>query len=139
MEWLNDYIPIDATDAAAAYVERWYNVGLGRWEKVRSGTYMSPGMARMSEYRVRLVNIWPQTSAGVVKDGVMAQVVICANPLQTSQIYILHAAMSGNSPAISWEGDFPMCAGIGWRFNIGALVDTDKVSMIVGYEKDIRR
>jgi hypothetical protein len=132
LQWLNDTYAVNAVDVAAAWAGRGYNAGKGRWETV-SGIDLS-GSSVFKRHTLRSCDIRVQTAAGNVKDGVFIVGFVIMDPQNTGMVYPWFQGVQSKGRLVTWAGEIPMAAGFVWRIHQSALIDTDVVSLGVGYE-----
>ena len=134
LDWLHEEYVVTAGDVALSFVGRGYNCGTKRFENV-SGTDLS--RSEDTDFELRAFQLWVMSAARAQKLGVIGELYVVADPLATYRTVKLPAQepQTTGGGSISWTGSFPMCAGILFRVASAALVATDIVAIMAGYER----
>ena len=134
MFWAYEPYTVTAADLIpGTFVGRFWREVTRQWE---SCTNQNPnqGSGPAGKLRLRGIDMRVTSAAGGIRSGVRIWVFTCPDPMHPGLLIPVKEGFQGSSHLISWNGDFPLGGGIGWRICPGGVIATDLVHAVVGYE-----
>lgn len=132
LDRLLDVYTITGTDEGSTYCGRGYNPKLGRWV---GATNTNIGASIQTRHVLRDADFVVHTAAGAIKLGVIVWAFVVNDATAPNLTTPWFVGITGKARLPVWHGRIPMGAGILWRIHRGGVIDTDIVTMGVGYER----